>query len=174
MLRVLTLSTLFPNGAEPVLGPFVERQTLGLAARPDVALEVVAPIGLPLWPLSLHPHYAARSRLPLEEDYKGLRVHRPRYTVWPKLAESRTPAAIAAALLPLLRRIRERFPFDVIDAEFFCRRAAAAALAHPGRAFCSARIGPSPVGARADTHPCDRVGRAADGPARRQRGMKRA
>jgi glycosyltransferase involved in cell wall biosynthesis len=118
MLRVLTLSTLFPNGAEPTLGVFVERQTLGLAARTGVEVEVVAPVGLPLWPLSRHPHYAARAGLPAEEGWKGLRVHRPRYTVWPKL-EQRTPGAMADALLPLLRRIRARFPFDVIDAEFF-------------------------------------------------------
>jgi glycosyltransferase involved in cell wall biosynthesis len=118
MLRVLTLSTLFPNAAEPTLGVFVERQTLGLAARAGVAVEVVAPIGLPLWPLSRHPHYGARAKLPAEEMWKGLRLHRPRYTVWPKL-ERRTPAAMAAALLPCLRQIRDRFPFDVIDAEFF-------------------------------------------------------
>jgi len=119
MLRVLTLSTLFPNGAEPTLGRFVERQTLALAARPGVEVEVVAPVGLPLWPLSLHPHYAARARLPRDEERNGLRVHRPRYRVWPKIAESRTPAAIARALIPLLRDIRSRFSFDVIDAEFF-------------------------------------------------------
>jgi glycosyltransferase involved in cell wall biosynthesis len=118
MLRVLTLSTLFPSRAEPTLGVFVERQTLGLAARPGVEVEVVAPVGLPIWPLSRHPHYAERAKLPAEEMWKGLRVHRPRHAVWPKL-ERRTPAAMAGALLPLLRRIRERFPFDVMDAEFF-------------------------------------------------------
>jgi glycosyltransferase involved in cell wall biosynthesis len=118
MLRVLTLSTLFPNAAEPTLGVFVERQTLGLAARGGVEVEVVAPVGLPLWPLSRHPHYAARAKLAADDLWKGLRLHRPRYTVWPKL-ERRTPAAMAEALLPCLRQIRERFPFDVIDAEFF-------------------------------------------------------
>ncbi|HEX8363667.1 MAG TPA: glycosyltransferase [Allosphingosinicella sp.] len=119
MLRVLTLSTLFPNRAQPELGRFVERQTLGLAARPGVEVEVVAPVGVPVWPLSLHPHYAARARLPAEESWMGLKVHRPRYRVWPGAPQGRTPAAMAEALLPLLRRIRARFPFDVIDAEFF-------------------------------------------------------
>jgi len=83
MLRVLTLSTLFPHAAQPTLGVFVERQTLGLAAREDVALEVVSPIGLPPWPLSLHSHYRARARLPVREEWKGLAVHRPRFRVWP-------------------------------------------------------------------------------------------
>jgi glycosyltransferase involved in cell wall biosynthesis len=49
----------------------------------------------------------------------GLTMHRPRYRVWPTAPQRRTPGAMSDALLPLLRRIRERFPFDVIDAEFF-------------------------------------------------------
>ena len=119
MLRVLTLATLFPSSARPTLGVFVERQTLGLAARDGVELEVVAPVGLPLWPLSLHPHYAPLRRLPLREMWKGVIVHRPRYRVWPMIGSRRTSEAMAAALLPVLREIRSRFPFDVIDAEFF-------------------------------------------------------
>ena len=119
MLRVLTLATLFPNAVRPTLGVFVERQTLGLAACEDVEVEVVAPVGLPVWPLSLHPHYAPLRQLPRREDWKGLVVHRPRYRVWPLVGARRTPRAMAEALLPLLRRIRARFPFDVLDAEFF-------------------------------------------------------
>lgn len=118
MLRVLTLSTLFPDASQPTLGVFVERQTLGLAARPDVELQVVAPVGLPVWPLSRHTHYAARSRLPFVEQHKGLTVHRPRHRVWPKF-EGGTARAMARTLLPRLRALRESFPFDVIDAEFF-------------------------------------------------------
>ena len=119
MLRVLTLTTLFPNSAKPTLGVFVERQTLGLAALPNVEVEVVAPIGLPPWPLHLHPHYRARSRLPLSEDWKGIKVHRPRFTILPRIGARRSASAMAAAVLPLLREIRKRFAFDVIDAEFF-------------------------------------------------------
>ena len=46
MLRVLTLSTLFPDATRPNLGLFVERQTRELASRPGIDLKVVAPIGL--------------------------------------------------------------------------------------------------------------------------------
>jgi glycosyltransferase involved in cell wall biosynthesis len=119
MLRVLTLATLFPNAARPQLGTFVERQALALAARPGVALELVAPVGLPVWPLSLHPHYAPLRRLPRRETWKGLVVHRPRYRVWPLIGARGTARSMARAVLPLLRRIREPFPFDVIDAQFF-------------------------------------------------------
>jgi glycosyltransferase involved in cell wall biosynthesis len=119
MLRVLTLSTLFPNAVQPTLGVFVERQTLGLAALPGVELEVVAPVGLPRWPLSRHRHYAGRARLPRREEWKGLTVHRPRFPVVPVIGQRWAARAMARALLPPLREIQARFPFDVIDAEFF-------------------------------------------------------
>jgi glycosyltransferase involved in cell wall biosynthesis len=119
MLRVLTLSTLFPNAARPTLGVFVERQTLGLAALADVDVQVVSPVGLPPWPLSLHPHYRAAPNLPEREEWKGLTVHRPRFRVLPRIGERATALAMARALLPLLRKIQRDSPFDVIDAEFF-------------------------------------------------------
>jgi len=119
MLRVLTLSTLFPHVGQPNLGVFVERQTLGLAARGDVLVEVVSPIGLPPGPLARHPHYAQLAELPLEEEWKGLAVHRPRFPVLPVVGAPFAAWSMAQAILPTLRRIRERFPFDVIDAEYF-------------------------------------------------------
>ncbi|HYD11580.1 MAG TPA: glycosyltransferase [Allosphingosinicella sp.] len=119
MLRVLTLSTLFPNAAQPTFGVFVERQTLGLAARDDVELEVVAARRLPVWPLVLHPRYRDKAGLPERETWKGVTVHRPRFRGWPLIGGSGMARAQAHALLPLLRKLRERFAFDVIDAEFF-------------------------------------------------------
>ena len=119
MLRVLTLATLFPNGARPTLGAFVERQTCALAALGDVEVEVVAPVGLPVWPLALHPHYEWLRTLPPGETRNGLAVHRPRYRIWPGIGKAGNARALAGALLPLLRDIRARFAFDVIDAEFF-------------------------------------------------------
>jgi len=115
MLRVLTLSTLFPDAGRPSFGVFVERQTLALAARDEVEVEVVAPVGLPVPPLSLHPHYRAKARLPARESWQGLTVHRPRFRIWPKTGAAGAARSLAAAALPLLRSLR----FDVIDAEFF-------------------------------------------------------
>lgn len=119
MLRVLTLATLFPNGARPTFGGFVGRQTRALAAREGVQVEVVAPVGLPPWPLSRHRRYHDLAGLPRREEWQGLIVHRPRYRLWPGLGKAGTARRLATALLPLLREIRQDFPFDVIDAEFF-------------------------------------------------------
>lgn len=119
MLRVLTLSTLFPDAGRPNFGVFVERQTLGLAALPDTEVRVVAPVGLPPFPLSKHPSYRAMAALPRQEIWKGLSVERPRFLNIPGTSGRFHPAMLTRALIPLLARIRKDFAFDVIDASFF-------------------------------------------------------
>ncbi|TGX52831.1 glycosyltransferase family 4 protein [Sphingomonas gei] len=119
MLRVLVLSTLFPDVTRPNFGIFVERQTLALAERPDLEVRVVAPIGLPPPPLDRLPRYRALAATPKFEAWKGLQVHRPRFRAWPATGGRFHARAIAAAIGPLLAEIRRDFPFDVIDAEFF-------------------------------------------------------
>ncbi|KZE11269.1 glycosyltransferase [Sphingomonas hankookensis] len=119
MLRVLTLATLFPDAVRPNFGVFVERQTLGLAALDDVAVHVVAPLGLSPFPLALHPTYRALSRLPEREGWKGLPVDRPRFLNLPATQGRFHVAALVRRLGPHLTRLRDTFPFDVIDAEFF-------------------------------------------------------
>ncbi|UUL81384.1 glycosyltransferase [Sphingomonas qomolangmaensis] len=119
MLRVLTLSSLFPDATRPNFGVFVERQTLGLAALPDVAVRVVAPIGLPPFPLYRQPRYAPLAGLPLAESWKGLTLERPRFVNVPATGGRFHAALLARALVPVLTRIRAEFTFDVIDASFF-------------------------------------------------------
>ncbi len=119
MLRVLTLSSLFPDATRPTFGVFVERQTLGLAACGEVSLVVVAPVGLPPWPLSRHPQYRDLAQLAPVEDWKGLEVHRPRFMTLPGTGGRWHVAALVRCLIPLLANLRRDFAFDVIDAEFF-------------------------------------------------------
>lgn len=114
-LRILSIATLFPDAARPNFGLFVEKSLLALAAQPGVMLTVVAPVGLPPFPLSLHPRYRALRRLPQREAWRGLIVHRPRFTLIPKFGAARNPAAIARAVLP----IAQQGSFDVVDAQFF-------------------------------------------------------
>ena len=119
MLRILTLSTLFPDASRPNFGVFVERQTIGLAAHPDVALQVVAPIGVPPFPLSLASRYRPLRALPKAEEWKGLTLHRPRFANVPGTGGRWHVAMLTRALIPVLDAIRRDFRFDIIDAEFF-------------------------------------------------------
>jgi glycosyltransferase involved in cell wall biosynthesis len=119
MLRVLTLSTLFPDATRRTFGVFVERQTLGLAAHPDVELRVVAPIGLPPFPLALRGRHAQLAALPLGEQWKGVDVYRPRFLAMPGTAGRLHVHFLTRALSPFLTNLRREFAFDVIDASFF-------------------------------------------------------
>lgn len=118
MLRVLTLSTLFPDATRPNFGIFVERQTAGLAASADVAVKVVAPVGLPPGPLALIQH-GDKLTLPARETWRGLDVFRPRFTSIPGVGGRWHVHHLLRALEPLLDSIRRDFAFDVIDASFF-------------------------------------------------------
>ena len=118
-LRVLTLSTLFPHGAAPNFGIFVERQTAELASRAEADVTVINPVGVPPWPLSRLGQYQALNALPEHEEWRGLDVYRPRFRLIPKIGGTSNPRRIADALLPLARKLHRQAPFDVIDAEFF-------------------------------------------------------
>lgn len=119
MLRVLTLSTLFPDATRPNFGVFVARQVAALAKRDGVAVRVVAPLGLPPWPLSRHPRYRGWDAVPRREVRDGVTVDRPRFGIVPGTGGRFHVAALTRALVPLLDAIRADFPFDVIDASFF-------------------------------------------------------
>lgn len=127
-MRVLTLSTLFPDASRPTFGIFVERQTLGLAAREGVELRVVSPRALPPAPLDGHPRYNARAELAEDEDWKGLRVYRPRFMHFPGPAVRYAPGFMVHRLRRYLLALREEFPFDIIDAEYFWPDGPAAAF----------------------------------------------
>lgn len=118
-MRILTLSSLFPDASRPVFGPFVERQTMGIAAHSNVELRVVAPLGIPPFPLSLHPRYADLRDLPAEECWQGITVYRPGFSHIPGVDGRFDVACMVRRLKPLLTKLRREFPFDLIDAEFF-------------------------------------------------------
>lgn len=133
MLRVLTLSSLYPDATRPNFGVFVERQTQGLATHPDVSLRVVAPIGIPPWPLSRLGHYRALDALLVHEVWRGVSVSRPRFHALPGTGGRFHARMLARALRPILHELRATFPFDVIDASFFFPDGVAAV--ELGRAF---------------------------------------
>jgi len=128
MMRVLSISTLFPSPPRPAFGKFVASQMRAVAARGDVDLVMVNPIGVPPWPLSRRAPYDAYAACPAMSDLDGLPVHHPRFTLIPMIGGDSNPARIARAVLPLARRLHAQKPFDVVDAQFFFPDGPAAAL----------------------------------------------
>jgi glycosyltransferase involved in cell wall biosynthesis len=114
--HVLVLSTLYPNPVNPRFGVFVARSLEALAKRGDWRVTLINPIGLP--PLVLG-RYRALGALPAQSREAGIAIHRPRFTLIPRIGARRNAAAIAGAVLPLVREIHDAAPIDLIDAQFF-------------------------------------------------------
>lgn len=127
-LKILAFTTLYPNAVSPHHGIFVEQRLRQLRRRFDIPVQVVAPV--PWFP---SPHmrfgeYAAYARVPRREERHGMSILHPRYPLIPRIGMTAAPALLAAATLPLVRRIQaEGFDFDVIDAHYFYPDGVAAA-----------------------------------------------
>ena len=116
MKRLLSIATLYPNAHRPRFGTFVARQLEALAARGDWDVTAINPIGVP--PLALG-RYKPLAEAAVTGVEHGVTVHRPRFTLVPKIGGPINPAMIARAVLPLARRLHALDPFDLVDAQFF-------------------------------------------------------
>jgi glycosyltransferase involved in cell wall biosynthesis len=128
-MKILSLSSLMPNTAQPAHGVFLKHRLLHLAADDPASVEAVAPV--PWFPFSQEKfgRYANYSRVPHHEIHGRISVWHPRFVTVPKLGAAWAPYAIAAALVPLLARLkREGFDFDVIDSYYLYPDGVAAAL----------------------------------------------
>lgn len=112
------VSTLFPDATRPNFSIFVERSMAALARQPGIDLTIIAPVGIPPWPLSLHPRYRPLRALPETEQWHGLTVHRPRFTLIPRMA-GRNAGAVARAVMPVASALAAEGQLDVLQAQFF-------------------------------------------------------
>ena len=125
MKHVLSLTTLYPNAVNPRFGTFVARSMEALAKRGDWRVTLVNPIGLP--PLALG-RYRPLADLPATSTESGITIHRPHFTLIPRIGARRNAAAITRAALPLVQAIHAETPIDLIDAQFFFPDGPAAAI----------------------------------------------
>lgn len=127
-MRVLSIATLFPNPVKPSFGIFVGNQMRAVLAQGDVDLTVVSPIGIPPWPLCLREPYGRLRAIPETGDVSGFSVYYPKFTTYPKFGGDSNPGRIADAVLPLVRKLHAKQPFDLVDAQFFFPDGPAAAI----------------------------------------------
>jgi glycosyltransferase involved in cell wall biosynthesis len=119
VLRIVTFSTLYPNGIEPHHGVFVENRLRHLVATGRVESRVVAPV--PWFPFrsSLFCGYAAKAGIERVETRYGLTVRHPPYLVVPKIGMPAAALLLFEASRRLLRNLDRERRFDVIDAHYF-------------------------------------------------------
>lgn len=132
-MKILTFSTLYPNAARPIHGIFVETRLRQLLSSGEVESKVVAPVPWFPWRHPRFGEYALHANAPHEELRRGIEVLHPRYPAVPKLGMTVAPFLLALAVAPTLRRILERYPFDLIDAHYLYPDAVAAVML--GRRF---------------------------------------
>ena len=105
-MRVLAITKIFPNAAEPLSAPFNRQQFAALARRCE--LEVMATI--PWFPgAGLLARWSSAGKLaavPAHEQIAGIAVSHPRTLFVPRLAHSAWGPLYAASIAPAVRRHR--------------------------------------------------------------------
>lgn len=118
-MKVLTVTTLFPNNKMPNLGIFIAKRMRAFAQLGH-EIEVIAPV--PYFPKlgleKIFPHWCQFSQIPKKEERLGLPVRHPSYFLTPKIGMSLYGIWIFLRLLPLVYRLRKTFDFDIIDAHY--------------------------------------------------------
>mgnify|MGYP000070691438 CR=1 FL=1 len=118
-MRILTLTTLYPNAAAPAHGVFVENRLKDFVARSGAEIRVIAPV--PWFPVSARwaGKYAAYAAAPARETRHGIEARHPRYAIPPKIGMTYAAAALTRCFLKEARAlIAEGYDFDLIDAHY--------------------------------------------------------
>ncbi|MCC2614860.1 glycosyltransferase family 4 protein [Aestuariibacter halophilus] len=122
-MKILTVSTLYPNNKEPKHGIFVRNRLNHLRQHfADVDAKVIAPV--PWFPLRIpfgpFSEYAKFVGVAERETRDGIDVLHPRYLVIPKIGMYLTPFFLARAMKKAARQLAsEGFECDVIDGHYF-------------------------------------------------------
>lgn len=118
-LRVVTYSSLFPNGQQPRHGVFIEQRLRHLLADHLVDSRVVAPV--PWFPFKgrRFGQYGTFAAVPMQETLGGIPVWHPRYAVIPKISWHVSPWLMYLATRASVARLHRESPIDVLDAHFF-------------------------------------------------------
>ena len=118
-MRLLTVTTLYPNAAAPAHGVFVENRLDAWRRRSGGEARVIAPV--PWFPLSapLFGRYARYAAAPPVETRRDIDISHPRYFIPPKIGMNCAPTALARVLEREARRlIAAGRDFDLIDAHY--------------------------------------------------------
>ena len=115
--RVLVLASTFPSSIQPIHGVFVKERVKAVAALGEFDLRVMSPTP---WfpPLKMFKRWYPLSQIPASETVDGLQVTRPRYLLLPKIGGYYHTQLMKWGIGRSVARLREEFPFDLIDAHF--------------------------------------------------------
>lgn len=110
-MKVLVMTSLFPNDIQPDRAVFIKQFCQKLSENAEVLVVAPVPYFPPIVGFKRWSHY---SRIPREERLESMRVYHPRYLVIPKL-ELFTGIFYFITALRWLRRVRKQFNYDVLN-----------------------------------------------------------
>lgn len=117
-MRLLTISSLYPNAVQPAHGVFVENRLRRIVASGAASARVIAPV--PWFPVA-HPafgQYAQFAAVPRREARHGLEISHPRYVVVPRRMTWQPQAYLRAIRAEAGRLLAQGERFDLIDAHY--------------------------------------------------------
>jgi len=129
---VLVVSNLFPRPHDPNYGIFVAQMLRRLEKRCEV--EVICP--LPWFPrlpfLRRLKRWYYFAEVPAEYEWKGIRVHSPKYLMIPGFSGLSQAAGMRPVLRRTIRRLHGRRPFDLVHTHWLHPDGVASAAALRG------------------------------------------
>lgn len=118
-MHILTFTSLFPNGRQPVHGLFIRNRMEAFTKKFGHRWTVVAPVPwFPRLPFKVIPRYDNIARVPAFENDRGYPVHHPRNLVTPVVGMRWYGAWMARGAAATMARIHSETPIDVIDAHY--------------------------------------------------------
>jgi glycosyltransferase involved in cell wall biosynthesis len=113
-MRILTVTTLWPNVRQPVHGIFVRERIRAMARKTTVI--VIAPVPwVPKWVSRIIPSYTKYCGIdPVEMD-GDLTIYHPRFLTFPKILKACDGIFMAISSLLFIRRMKIRWNFDLVD-----------------------------------------------------------
>jgi glycosyltransferase involved in cell wall biosynthesis len=118
-MRILTLTTLYPNEETQSHGVFVENRLSAWRERHGDDFRVIAPV--PWFPVTSAwaGRYASYARAPKLESRRGVNVLHPRYFFPPKIGMTYAAHSLERCLLKAARKeLAAGHDFDLIDAHY--------------------------------------------------------
>ncbi|MEM8934778.1 MAG: glycosyltransferase [Pseudomonadota bacterium] len=127
-MRLLVITTLYPNAAAPEHGVFVENRLRAYLSSHDADVKVIAPI--PWFPSknSLFGRYARFATAPQREHRHGIEIRHPRYFLPPKIGMHWAPTTLTRVIGEEIEALSfEGWECDIIDAHYLYPDGVAAA-----------------------------------------------
>jgi teichuronic acid biosynthesis glycosyltransferase TuaC len=113
-MKILVVTSVFPNSAQPTLGVFVRERMVKVARHCE--LKVVAPA--PWFPIINLVKKGYRPTVPYVEMQEGIEVYHPRFFNIPRFFKFLDGFFFFLSAAATIKKIRKEFDFDLLDAHF--------------------------------------------------------